>query len=1523
VTDSLTSDMHYPADNASQVSVYSGIEFEFNSSELSLEAFEKAFTISPEVPMSFYREGLRYIAAPQTQFEHAVSYTVKLDSRAFSKAVNMELDKDIVFTFTTMTEEESMGQYDFYPSVSSTVNVLSDEVPMPAFFIDTGILQKNPKIEAVVYSMTSDEYVKKLNELAESKEFYSERYISVDTTAMQETMSFTSSPIAINSNEYFYRNSYGIPFPEKLPKGWYAVKFTLPNSNISRFVLLQVTDLSVYTMSSADSGGSVMAWIHNTVNGTPANNAFVCIDGDIFGSANTKEDGVCIFNLNSSLPTKNQTDYSTGLLTVKFGSEFYADINHIYTNNTVNTHNNYTTYLYTDREIYRTSDTINVFGIVQPRYKNTPKLSTVTLTLEDAGFSKDIKLDDNGTFTAKIAYDNIPRAYSTNLELKNGSEKLYSTFLSIQDYSKPPYSITVSDKPVYRFKDSDKMEIEIEVTSYDGTPASNFTLNTTETWGDSNAVFESDTVITDKNGRAKAYLAVVEDYDSWRPATYSYRVTSAQAEDEYSYEYTESVMLHRDVMLTGEVVTNKESVSVNVQTNRLIIKNIKDEHDIWNYENLKGEPIRRDVTAELHKEYYEKVEKGQVYDSVTRESVPQYEYIQHDDIVNTFKFETLNGKYTLDSLPLSTKDESYYLILTSRDTQQERIDEKVYLGSWLPYRGFNSNSYSFEAVQQNTPSFNTLYQRYDSNPFNQKNSFADDEAVSFRLMHNNEQVDGSGKLLYMTVQSGLGNYTVTDKTEFEIAYNEKLLPNYILAGAYFDGRTVHSVDDLFMKYDYSSHVLNITLSADKESYAPGDDAVITAFVTDYSGKPAKNAQVLLSSADEAVFTLAEQDVDLPAILNRPVYYPMLIKYSSQDNNPETAGGKGGGSTGAAREFFADTAFFGTAKTNADGKAVFSFKLPDNITQWRLTSLALSDKNSGSTKNSARSTLPYFVQPIVSRELLEGDTFTVGLRSRGTQIDPESIAEYKVVISDDNEFKKTLSGKAAADEYTFVDISGLNAGDYYAEISGKCGAYSDSVKLPFSVVPSGIELSLSKNFDIESGELSVNASRYPVAVSVYNKNAQLYYDAVSYLLENSRTQRTDSIIAKLYLSELFPETGKASDELNTALRERAPYGIYRAFPNGEFDAKLTAKALLAAPDICKPPASIDYLEFDMPNSEALLLAAAIQGNDVCSKSEKLLENSSLSFDAKINLICTLKICGEDKAAVEQYNKLVKPFIKEITGISGDTALYVDLKDESGSFLKNTAAALTAAALLDLNESDGLLRYLLYTESNSDIYPLEVMMYLQNADYNNSKENKFSYTLNGKTVEQTIKGNERSTLKLTKEQLDSCKFTADSNELTVQIFYQGAPDGNCDPSLKKIGLVKTITPVDGKFKAGSLVKITIVPDFSGVTTSIGTTELIVEDYLPSGMRFEEHISSENQPRGIYSDLENHGWNLALRQGQRVTFNIYNADIEGGISPITYYARCTSPGTYINESAYIVNTNGSIWGCSPRSEITITEK
>jgi len=208
-------------------------------------------------------------------------------------------------------------------------------------------------------------------------------------------------------------------------------------------------------------------------------------------------------------------------------------------------------------------------------------------------------------------------------------------------------------------------------------------------------------------------------------------------------------------------------------------------------------------------------------------------------------------------------------------------------------------------------------------------------------------------------------------------------------------------------------VLEVSVAADQSAYEPGAEARIT--VRTRAAGAGVPAEVELAVVDEAIYQLAENNV--PPI--RPFFLAPVRRWNRWhspmrmhsdllrfDESPPTygyGGGQGGlfGASGAGRASsvvadstrivarsgfsgahpeidtrrrFRDTAYWAAhLETDADGKAVTTIRMPDDLTRWRLVARAVTDDHRfGEAESDTLTRKDVLARLIGPRFLVNGD-----------------------------------------------------------------------------------------------------------------------------------------------------------------------------------------------------------------------------------------------------------------------------------------------------------------------------------------------------------------------------------------------------------------------------------------------------------------------------------------------------------------------------------------------------------------------
>ncbi|HLM73563.1 MAG TPA: alpha-2-macroglobulin family protein, partial [Polyangiaceae bacterium] len=176
--------------------------------------------------------------------------------------------------------------------------------------------------------------------------------------------------------------------------------------------------------------------------------------------------------------------------------------------------------------------------------------------------------------------------------------------------------------------------------------------------------------------------------------------------------------------------------------------------------------------------------------------------------------------------------------------------------------------------------------------------------------------------------------------------------------------------------------LDVAVASGKKTYAPGEEAEITVEVKD-GGKPEPNAEIALAVVDEGVLRMTNFHMPDPVQELRP---GRALDFRLRDSRKSLAelveqshvagdGGEGETVTSTRKNFVETALFRPDLRTDAAGRATVRFRLPDNLTQFRIMAVALDDEGKGaSSEGDFTVTKPVMLVPAVPRFAAVGDRF---------------------------------------------------------------------------------------------------------------------------------------------------------------------------------------------------------------------------------------------------------------------------------------------------------------------------------------------------------------------------------------------------------------------------------------------------------------------------------------------------------------------------------------------------------------------
>lgn len=395
---------------------------------------------------------------------------------------------------------------------------------------------------------------------------------------------------------------------------------------------------------------------------------------------------------------------------------------------------------------------------------------------------------------------------------------------------------------------------------------------------------------------------------------------------------------------------------------------------------------------------------------------------------------------------------------------------------------------------------------------------------------------------------------------FEVPLVDADAPTLYLSATFASNKQLYATARA-LSISPASRMLNVTVAADKPTYAPGETATISVRAADADGRPAK-AELSLAMVDEAIYALASDNV--PAIgdfFYGPRQSVVTTSYSFPSRYLGGASKDGGD---GVRRTFKDTAYWNAhVVTGEDGTATASVVMPDNLTTWRIVGRAVTADEQGRPLRvgqgshkvvTAKDLIARILPP---RFVMAGDTLDLVGQVHNLGEDAASVAvrlEVDGPVSMEGEAAKTLSlasGEQAAVRFP-VRVTG--SGELAVRIYAKSPSHDDAMELKVPALPvavprvrpvSGLARgAFTAKFDVPEGavagtqrlDLELTPSLAGLALESLDELARFPYGCV----EQTMSAFLPDIAVQLALTDL----GKKDPRLEKKLPAMVARGLSR-------------------------------------------------------------------------------------------------------------------------------------------------------------------------------------------------------------------------------------------------------------------------------------------------------------------------------------------------------------------------------------------
>jgi hypothetical protein len=1017
-----------PKDKGVDVPTNTGIEIYFNRDDLINP--ESYVEITPAVSGKFNVSDNKITFIPKNPLAEKTIYTIKIKAGLKAKNTTDTLDTEKIIQFQTNRAYFVNQEPAVYFSRQFAEFKPGDDIILGLSVNNTTL------VETSVYRFDSaQEFIDSVKKVKGDTP-WARYYTNIDNQFSNNKKVFSAS-LPLESSDYYSI----MRIPQVLQNGYYVVIGTSGKSqDIAWFQVNPVA--SFVALASSKS----LIWLKDATTEKMITEAPVIFNSKRIGISG--DDGVALFDTPSELIREStdpyyQTERSFYIAKIPTGDLVIPIENEYGSVPSLGQPNSWWDYISFNKNIYLPTDTLRFWAIEKNRITGESG-EEINVRLTNPYWSENednpviyaetkLKISEYNTLTGDLSFSNLkPGIYE--LTFRKGKEIISRQTVTVSAYIKPAYKITATpDKNVMFAGESVTFKVKAEF--FDGTPVTNTPISYSA-YGVPGSNFQGSINLNSKGEGSFIMTPEYTQSQNYWPSYLSVNFRPAKAE-EGQIETSSSVFVFGPHI--NNSISRKQSestVSYSVKTREIVLKNNFRGSPYWDTEEYLGDPMSGISTkVDISEVIYLKDQTGTGYDAINKITYPIYNYRTEDKPISA---QTLiadqNG---LSEISFNSENKkTYKIIFTTYDNGGRVVNDTRYV-----YGGFNDSNY-----------YSLRDQSYYLSNLDNNINYKIGDKINLQLQTHNgiTPLNGDGKYIFMIVNNGVIEYQIQDTPKYESTFRSQDIPNIsVWSGRFSDGRFYNSYLQN-ISFDANEKRLKIAITKDKQTYKPGDNVVLNINVTDKNNQPVM-AEVNVSALDEAVFSVRPDEIDIIDNLYRDIYSQMIIRTSNMA--PYGGGGaeKGGGGGDSPRSNIQEMAIFKSIETDSNGRAQVQFKLPDNITSWRLTSQAVTkDLSAGKNVHFIPVTLPLFVDATLNKTYLAGDKLNLRLRVFGTVGNLDNGKVDYGVESPTLAFKKiNISGGNNIE----IPIGSLTAGNHELTIRASSSGFSDALMRPLHVLSS--------------------------------------------------------------------------------------------------------------------------------------------------------------------------------------------------------------------------------------------------------------------------------------------------------------------------------------------------------------------------------------------------------------------------------------------------------------------------------------
>ena len=1416
----------YPANGATYVAKNSVIEFTFSYPDV--EDVESHFSINPKVDGKLTRNGRVWRFTPSSPLAENASYEITIS--AGLKYGEEIMKTDFRSSFSTYARANtSYNNNNLGLTLDNTYVFTESEAPVIPF---TDVNAFNDSTKLTVYKFNNpDDYIK---------------FVQEGKGEGEKVGDYTFRKVSENANEYYATRLAMLN--NTLPTGYYVLRFMNASEQNTYTTNIQINNINAYAL---ETERDVLVW--------------------------TAKDGQLASDVDVKYKDKDYKTDGDGLLIIKDVSDFSEKINYLKIGGSnqplviaiENFENDLypSGFIYTDRLLYKPTDTVRVWGYVPIKFfRDYPNRENFSVTF--GTIKKNVTIDEDGYFSTKIDLENYKDS-DINMTLEYNDSILARRSVAVEDYSLENYTYTiVSDKNYINSGENIKFKVKVEHVT--GFPA-----------------VSKDIVVTYKNhdyyyttngaGEASVSIPTIREVTTVNNESNSHteylEIKSGGAEyNKYATGYRVTAFRNNMVFNSSKDDDKKEL------TFKAKVLDLSKNKKINSDSDLESSNYSGPATLRLYEKRVSRSIERYYYNEYRKENVPVYKISSVDTVIKEIPVEFKDGvlTYTYDTEYKDSEQNVYYAyfakVFASDSTGRPAISYNLtyHQGNFLgeeattPDDKYNA-IYGTYMIDQ--PALNHQYYYYrfglkdQSHDYNLglKYGYASyrysiGDVLKLGLYDGGgTNVQNNGKVLAVAIKENVVYTNVFSDDTLDVKFDQNLYPGVDIAGAYFMNGRFYRIAPYYYDYNHEDSELTVKITADKDSYQPGDMVKAKVVVERADGTRVDKARVNLSVVNEAIFNARNDNTSILTSIYENKKYKLYSMSTFFDYELLASDGGLGGADGG-RADFGDTLYFGEKVLN-NGEAEFEFKLNDSITSFRLTAVAVENGdviNAGAGKANVSSYLPLSLSTVMPKKVKNTDDVVLNATTIVASGDEISY-EFRI-----DEIDKTKTMTSTAGKNVFSNFGKLEVGKYTVHIKGRDSAGNeDHMVHELEVVETAQEVAVKKTVEIEN-DSSITPVKNPIIVEIYDKNTKQYLTYLDHL-KNNYTVRLDTQIA--YYKSLEFSDKYYNEKSSTVKPDFKKYltnsGLLKPLENAEGDYVLTALANFYAPEYFKLKASNFGLSIN-DNTSTLV--------------KKLLVLASFKEPVLLELKAVQNAGGLD----DEDNIILGLAFAMIGDYDSAKVIYEYAARDVG--LNDLIAIL--ATMINKNDATNQINNVMTEDSSADYLDFAIISFFINNETDLSKKNEV--TIKTGAGEEKI---EVTPLVVAKkvfymDEISDLKFSTSSKELLTTYYYQG--------KLSELGedfTTDIVASLEGNRTRNS--NVTLVLDISKLDGKTRNGELNIA--LPSGLKLSGTFSGLD---GLYMTRNNNEY-FKLSLSERYTSNMIR---------IPLYV--TAPGDYEIEPVVFIN-------------------